>query len=162
MPEPLANQHRPGQLNEPQQRRLIVTCKYIDGLLCEIEAALHSATSPSPFPRYVVDFTPAQAREIETRIRHLRDELLRVLAWQRLDPEPPDIPVTRSVLTDLSFIDNAIEELKPRYMRGCGPIPDDALDDLNQSIRGLQSIVREMAGFVRNEVKEASESNPSP
>lgn len=138
MPEPAANQRRTGQLNEPQQRRLIVTCKYIDGLLCEIEAALHSAKSPSPFPRCVVDFTPAQAHEIEAHIRRLRDELLRVLSWQHLEPEPPEIPVTRSVLTDLSFIDNAIEELKPRYMRGCGPIPEDALDDLNQSIRGLQ------------------------
>ncbi|HLY42536.1 MAG TPA: hypothetical protein VKR52_15075 [Terracidiphilus sp.] len=147
-------EHRSGQLNEPQRRRLMVTCKYIDGLLCEIESALESARSHSPFPRYVVDVTPAQARHIESEISRLRDELLRFLAWQELAPQPPDIPVTRSVLTDLSFIDNAVEELKPRYMRGCGPVPEDALEPLNQSIRGLQAMVRDLQGYIRHEVRE--------
>lgn len=149
---------RPGELNEPQQRRLMVTCKYIDGLLSEIEYALHSAASESPFPRYAVDVTPSQAQEIESHIRRLRAELLRVLAWQNLVPEPPDIPVTRSVLTDLSFVDNAIEELKPRYLRGCGPVPPDAVDELSQAIHGLQTLVRDMENYVRHEVKKNPES----
>lgn len=143
----------PGRLNEPQQRRLMVTCKYIDGLLDEIEAALESATGHSPFPRYVVDVTPTQARHIESEIARLRNELLRFLSWQDLAPQPADIPVTRSVLTDLSFVDNAVEELKPRYMRGCGPVPEDALEPLNQSIHGLQSMVRELQSYIRHEVR---------
>lgn len=145
-----------GQLNEPQQRRLRVTCRYIDDLLSEIEHALHSSASTSPFPRYVVDVTPPQAQEIEDRIGRLRDELLRVLAWQHLSPERPDIPVTRSILTDLSYIDNALEELKPRYLRGCGPVPLDAIDDLNASIHGLQAIVHEMTQYIRSQATEAS------
>jgi hypothetical protein len=148
----------PGQLNEPQQRRLAVTCKYIDNLLCEIEHALDSAASKSPFPRYVVDVTPAQAKEIESHIRRMRTELLRALAWQHLAPEMPDIPVTRSVLTDLSYIDNAIEELKPRYLRGCGAIAEDALDGLNETIRSLQNAVSEMAGYVRREARANAEA----
>ena len=103
----MARERRAGELNEPQQRRLSITCKYIDGLLCEIEHALHAAASESPFPRYVVDVTDAQALEIERHIRRLRSELLRVMDWQHLKPEPPEIPVTRSILTDLSFVDNA-------------------------------------------------------
>ncbi|MGA7858644.1 MAG: hypothetical protein WCA11_11985 [Terracidiphilus sp.] len=150
---------RPGELNEPQQRRLSVTCKYIDGLLCEIEQALDSAASKSPFPRYVVDVTPAQTHEIENHILRLRAELLRALAWQHLGPEPPEIPVTRSILTDLSYVDNAIEELKPRYLRGCGPIPPDAVDELNEAIRGLQALVGDMEKYVRHEVKRNQELN---
>lgn len=143
-----------GKLNEAQQRRLLVTCGYIDGLLCDIEHALHPETSKSPFPHYLLDVTSGQAREIENHITRLRTELLRVLAWQRLEPEPPEIPVTRSVLTDLSFIDNAVEELNPSYMRGCGVVPDDALDELNRAIHGLQTLVREMTTYVRHEVRE--------
>ncbi len=143
-----------GELNEPQQRRLMVTCRYIDSLFCEIEHTLHPETSHSPFPRYVVDVTPSQAAEIEDGIRHMRVELSRFLAWQHLEPEPAEIPVSRSVLTDLSFVDNAIEELKPSYLRGCGPVPADAVDELNKSIRGLQALVRDMAAYVRSEANE--------
>ncbi|MGA3373290.1 MAG: hypothetical protein ABSC48_16160 [Terracidiphilus sp.] len=143
---------RPGELNDPQQRRLYVTCKYIDGLLSEIEHALHFATSQSPFPRYYVDVTPAQALEIEGRIRRFRSELLQILAWQRLKPEPPEIPVTRSIMTDLSFIDNAIEELKPKYLRGCGAVPEDAVDDLNGAIHKLRSLTKEMESYLRQEL----------
>jgi len=160
MPEPggeSVRSRRPGELNEPQQRRLRVTCAYIDNLLSEIERALDSAASKSPFPRYVVDVTHDQAKEIEGHIRQLRAELLRVLAWQNLVPELPEIPVTRSILTDLSYVDNAIEELKPHYLRGCGPIPPDAVDDLNHAIRGLQELVRNMASYVRQEAKSRIE-----
>lgn len=143
----------PGELNEAQRRRLTVTCSYIDNLLREIEHALHPETSQSPFPHYVVDVTPDQARQIEGHAGRLRAELLNVLAWQHLAPEPPEIPVTRSVLTDLSFIDNAVEELKPSYMRGCGPVPADALDELNAAISGLQTLVREMTAYVRHEAQ---------
>jgi hypothetical protein len=158
MPESEDQNRFPGQLNEPQQRRFSVTCRYIDDLLTEIEHALHSASSKSPFPRYVVDLTPHQAREVEDRISQLRAELLRVLAWQRLAPEPPEIPVSRSILTDLSFIDNALEELKPRYLRGCGPIPPDALDDLNAVIRTLQADVHEMTHLVRAQAQQNDDS----
>ena len=144
----------PGQLNEPQRRRLSVTCQYIDSLLCDMEHALHSATSESPFPRYVVDVTPAQAREIVSHIRRLRSQLLRVLAWQRMKPEPPEIPVTRSITTDLAFVDIAIEELRPSYMRGCGAVPEDAVDALNGEIHELRSLVQGMESYLRHEMGE--------
>jgi len=161
MPEPEeehARLRRPGELNEPQRRRLNATCVYIDDLLGEIEQALHSAASESPFPRYVVDVTPSQSQEIQGRIRSLRAELLRVLEWQHMKPRPADIPVTRSVLTDLSFVDNAVEELKPRFLRGCGAVPADAVDGLNAAIHRLQVMVREMRSYVREEVAGNSES----
>lgn len=145
---------RPGELNEPQQRRLMVTCNYVDKLLGEIENALHSATSLSPFPRYVVDVTPAQAREIEGHIVRLRSQLLRMLAWQHLTPEPPKIPVSRSIATDLAFIEIAIEELKPRHLRGCGAVPEDAVAELDQEIHQLLSLVGSMESYLRKELSE--------
>ena len=131
----------PGELNHSQQRRLRVTCEYIDKMLCDMENALHSAESQSPFPRHVADLTPAQARVIEDHIRRLRAQLLRVLAWQHMKPNPPDIPATRAMTTDLAFIDIAIEELKPRYMRGYGTVTKDATAELNEVISELHSLV---------------------
>jgi hypothetical protein len=154
MPELTSESTRhPGQLNEPQQRRLVITCKYIDNLLGEIEHALHSATSPSPFPRYIVDVTPEQARVLEDHIRLLRAQLLRTLDWQQLKPEPPDIPVTRSITTDLAFVEIAIEELKPRYLRGSGAVPADAVDELNKVIHELLAQVKSMESYLRKELE---------
>jgi hypothetical protein len=152
----------PGELNEAQKRRLSITCKYIDSLLCDIEKALHSATSESPFPRYVVDVTPEQAREIEDHISRLRSQLLRTLDWQRLKPEPPEIPVTRLITTDLAFVDIAIEELKPHHLRGCGAVPADAIDGLNRAIHELRSLVKSMESYVRNQTVENPESKARP
>jgi hypothetical protein len=148
----------PGKLNEAQQRRLSITCKYIDSLLCDIEHALHSAASQSPFPRYVVDVTPEQALEIESHIRRLRSQLLRTLNWQRLKPEPPEIPVTRLISTDLAFVDIAIEELKPHHLRACGAVPAGAVDELNGAIHELRSLVKSMENYVRNLAGENPES----
>jgi GTP-binding protein EngB required for normal cell division len=148
----------PGELNETQQRRLIITCQYIDKMLREIEQVLHSATSLSPFPRYVVDITPAQARVIEDHIRRLRSQLLRALDWQHMKPEPPEIPVTRSITVDLTFINIAIEELRPGYMRGCGAVPEDAVNELNGVVHELRSLAGSMERYLRQELGTNLES----
>src|SRR6202167_4163909 len=151
----------PGELNETRQRRLIITCQYIDKMLSEIEQVLHSAASLSPFPRYVVDIAPAQARVIEDHIRRLRSQLLRALDWQHMKPEPPEIPVTRSIKTGLAFIDIAIEELRPSYMRGCGAVPEDAVDELNGVVHELRTLAGGMERYLRQELGTNLESRLS-
>ena len=139
------------ELNSNQQRRLYITCSYIDKLLGEIEEVLHETASPSPFARHVIDITPAQARVLEDHIRRLREQLLRTLAWQQMKPEPPVIPATRAVLTHLDFIDIAVEELKPSYMRGSGAVPTDAVDELTGVVHELRSTVQSMQRYIRQE-----------
>jgi hypothetical protein len=80
------------------------------------------------------------------------------MAWQHLKPEPPAIPVTQSIRTDLSYIDNAIEELRPIYLRGCGAVPTDAVDELNGAIHDLRTLVKEMESYLRHEFSAAPES----
>ena len=147
-----------GALNRAQQRRLSVTCKYIDNLLCEIEHAINTAASRSPFPRYVVDVTPAQILLVEDHIALLRAQLLRTLDWQHLKPEQTGITVMRSALTDLAFVDIAIEELKPRYLRGCGAVPEDAVEELNGVIQKLRSLTGSMERCIRQEMSKNLES----
>jgi hypothetical protein len=142
----------PGELNPVQRRRLGATCKHIDGLLGDIEHALHSSESESPFPHYVVDIAPAQACVIEEHIRCLRAQLLRSLACQHMKPEPPDIRVSRAVLTDLGFVDIAIEELRPHHLRGCGAVAEDAIEGLNEIVDELRNLLHSIRHSIRDEL----------
>ena len=126
--------------------------KDIHKLLSNIEQVLHSTTSLSPFPHYVVDVTPAQARVIEDHIRRLRSQLLRALDWQHMKPEPPQIPATRAIKVYFTFIDIAIEVLRPSDMRGSGVVPEDAVDELNGVVHELRSLVQGMERYLREEL----------
>ena len=154
----MKSMQEPGELNNSQQRRLRVTCEYIDKMLNDMENVLHSTASQSPFPRYVVDLNPAQVRVIEDHIRRLRAQLLRALAWQHMKPNPPDIPATRAVTIGLTFIDIAIEELKPGYMYGYGAVPEDAVTELNGVVYELRSLVEGMERYVRQGIGTDLES----
>ena len=150
-PDP-AKRRQSGQLNDPQQRHLRVSCQYVDRLLSDIESVLHATASKSPFPRYVVDVTPAQSRVIEDHILRMRSQLVRTLAWQHMEPQPPEIPATRAVMTDLSFVEIAIEEMRPNYMLGYGVVPEDAVSELNGVIDELHSLVEGMQRYMRGEL----------
>jgi GTPase Era involved in 16S rRNA processing len=147
-----------GELNEAQRRRLAVTCSYIDKLLREVEQILHETASKSPFPRHIVDVTPAQTRVLEDHIRRIREQLLRALAWQNIAPEPPEIPATRAALTHLAFVDIAIEELKPGYMRGSGAVPNVVAEELNGVVHELRSVAQSMESYLRQELGTNLES----
>jgi len=75
-----------------------------------------------------------------------------------MKPEPPEIPVTRSITTDLAFVDIAIEELRPSYMRGCGAVPEDAVDELNGVVHELRSLAGSMERYLRQELGTNLES----
>jgi hypothetical protein len=79
-----------------------------------------------------------------------------------MKPEPPEIEVTRLITTDLAFVDIAIEELKPKHLRGCGAVPEDAVDELNRMIHELRSMVKSMERSVRQEMGEDPESKARP
>jgi GTP-binding protein EngB required for normal cell division len=141
-----------GELNGPQRLRLRVSCQYIDKLLTEVESILHDASSRSPFGKYIVDVNPDQTRVLEDYIQRIRGQLLRSLAWQGMKPEEPRIPATRAVLTNLSFIDIAVEELRPRYMRGAGPVGGDVARELNGVVHELRSLLEGTNRYLRQEM----------
>jgi len=142
----------PGELSDIQKRRLIVTCGYIDRLLGDVEEILDEHSSASLFPHHVRDLTASQTVVLEEHIRHIREQLVQTLAWQHMKPEPPEIPASRAILTHLAFIDIAIEELKPGYMRGSGQVPEDALEGLDGTIRDLRAVVSGMERYIRHEL----------
>ncbi len=135
-------------LNGAQRQRLLITCKHIDRLLGDVEAALNAAASKTVFPSYVNDLTPAQRKTIEDYIARVRGQLLQVLAGESLTPEPPRISAAHSIHVNLTFVDIAIAELAPHYMRGYGPVSEEGAADLNGIVAELQSAIKELTRYV--------------
>jgi hypothetical protein len=135
-------------LNPSQRQRLLITCKHIDRLLGDIEATLNAAASKSAFPSYVGDITPMQRKTIEDYIARLRAQLLQVLAGHSLAPEEPHISARHSIDVGLTFIEIAIAELDPHYMRGYGPVSKEGANDLRSVIAELQSAVKELHRYI--------------
>ena len=135
-------------LNPSQRQRLLVTCKHIDKLLGDIEATLNAAASKGVFPDYIGDIIPQQRKTIEDYVARLRWQLLQVLARQSLGPEEPRISAAHAIHVDLTFIEIAIAELAPYYMRGYGPVSEQGATDLQGVIAELQSTVKELHGYL--------------
>ena len=135
-------------LNPSQRQRLLVTCKHIDKLLGEIEETLNATASKSLFPRYVNDITGQQRKAIEDHIKGFRAKILSVMEGQSLALEEPTISAAHSIHVGLTFMDIAIAELAPGYMRGYGPVSEEAAADLREVIAELQSGVRDLCLYV--------------
>ncbi|MGA8234754.1 MAG: dynamin family protein [Candidatus Acidiferrales bacterium] len=118
-------------LNPYQANRLRITCQYIDKLLGEIEDILNATTSKAAFPRYTADIVAARRRTIEDYIARVRAQLVRILDGQGIARENASIPASRVVHVMLGAIDIAAEELKPKYMRGYGEVPETVATELN-------------------------------
>jgi GTP-binding protein EngB required for normal cell division len=139
-------------LNQAQRLRLRVTCQYIDRLLSDVENIMHAANTRSPFGKYVIDISPGQTRVVEEFIQKLRAQLLRSLAWQGMKVEEPTISATSAVLTNLGFIDIAVEELGPRYMKGSGAIDTAIAEELRGVVYELRSLLENLTGYLRQEM----------
>ncbi|MGA8341723.1 MAG: dynamin family protein, partial [Candidatus Sulfotelmatobacter sp.] len=106
------------------------------------------SASKLAFPQYAPDLTSAQRRVIEDYIGRIRAQLVRVLDGQNIERPRADIPVTRSLHSTLTFVDIAVEELKPEYMRGYGEVPPAAAVELNGIAGELQGLVRQLDHYL--------------
>lgn len=141
-------------LNESQQRRLRITCEYIDKLLSDVESILHVSGSRAAFPKYIPNVPPAQRRTIEDYIARIRARLVQTLQGQHIQREPASIPATRAIHANLTFVDIAVEELRPRYMRGYGALPSEVETELNGIVGELETLVAKLDHFVTDSAGE--------
>ncbi len=144
----------PNSLNSNHERRLSVTCRHIDKLLAEMETTLNVSASKLAFPQYAPDLTPAQRRVIEDYISRIRGQLIRVLDGQGMERPPADIPVSRALHVNLTFVDIAAEELKPECMSGYGQVPQAAAVELNGIAGELQGLVRQLDQYLMRGSRE--------
>jgi GTP-binding protein EngB required for normal cell division len=141
-------------LNPSQQHRLVVTCQYIDRLLTDLEEAFTEAQSGSPFGRYTNDLAPAEQRLVRDYIARLRTQLLRILDGQDLPAAPRRTALRWAILTHLAYIDVAVEELGPRYMRGYGAVPPEAASVLDGIVEELHATIGQLTRSLSSDPRE--------
>jgi hypothetical protein len=142
------------RLNEYQARRFRVTFAYIDRLLCEIEGILNASESQAAFPRYAGNVTPQQREKIQDYVARLRSKLVHVLERQGIPREGASIQGLHAIHVALGSIDIAVEELKPRYMRGYGEVPEAVGAELSEIVENLRGVVAEFDRYVRESNRE--------
>ncbi len=131
-------------LNPFQANRLVVTCHYIDRLLVDAEGILDPRTCNAAFPRYAQDTSPAESAEMQKRIAEMRAQMIAVLRELEIPSEPPSIPASRAVHALLDAIDIAVQELRPRYMRGYGAVGSKAAAHLDAIVGKFSNLIMEM------------------
>lgn len=141
-------------LNEHQARRLLVTCQHIDKLLSDIEYTLGESESKMAFPRHISDIAPAQRRTIEDYISRIRAQMIRVLDGQGIPRGAPSIPTSWSIHVTLIAIDIAIDELRPKGMRGHGEVPQDVAIELNGIVGELHSIIARLDRYITEDAAQ--------
>jgi hypothetical protein len=145
------------QFNEPQKRRLLSSASYIDKLLIDIEEILSASTSGG-FPKYKNPLAPVQVRVVRDYVKHLRQQIVRVLADLDVPLPEPRFDSTFSIRVILQFIEVALEEIAPQRLVGYGSVPESLVQALAGGIQEMKGIVRQMGSYVSQTI-EADLSN---
>jgi GTP-binding protein EngB required for normal cell division len=135
-------------LNANHRRHLLTSAQYVDSLLSEIEAILTSAQSKSPFPKYRLDVTPAQAKLVQDYLARIRAQMVQVLKSQGISPPEPLMGARHSIRVTLEFADIAFDECRPDAMRGYGEIPLSLVPELNGLVDEMRSVVRKLNNYL--------------
>jgi hypothetical protein len=152
--------NEPIKLNENHQRRVLVSCQYVDRLLADIESVLAADSSLSPFPKYIPDLTAGEKQLAAERVAKLRAQLVALLEARSVALPAPTISSRHSILTSLGYIDIAVEELKPRYLGGYGAVPQALVPELNRSAEEVQATAKEAILALKDATKGAEKDVP--
>jgi hypothetical protein len=149
------------RLNENHQRHLRVTCEYMDKLLEEAESILRADASGSPFPRYITQISPENRRVIEEYIADMRAQFVRILGGLGISRDVVAIQDAHAIYVLLNSIEIAIDDLRPRNMRGFGEVPPELAQELDGIADGLQALAVKFTRFVQ-QCEEPEKSHGGP
>ncbi|HTW31566.1 MAG TPA: dynamin family protein, partial [Candidatus Sulfotelmatobacter sp.] len=143
-----ANREHSSGLNEAQVRHLLSSLRYADKLLSEIDDVLTSASSPSPFGKYVIDFTPAQARMIRDYSARFRTQMKRILEGLRVEIPAADIAAVHAIRVHLMFIRIALQECSPEHLSGYGAVQERLAPELDGFSEELQGLLTQLESYL--------------
>ena len=138
------------ELNENHKRTLLAGFRYVDNLLSDIERIMAMSMDPqSPFEQYVADIRPAQQKIIAAEIAHIRAVMCRILESKGIEINHPGISAANAVRTVIHFADIAMEEKRPKYMRGYGELTEKAVRELNEVATQMQKLLKQILKALR-------------
>ena len=127
---------------------LVTSAEYVDRLLSEIESVLAAGATKSPFQKYNLDFSQAQSKVIQDYCARIRAQMVRLLEANAIQPERPQYGAIHTIRTNLTFVQIALEEMTPRYLRGYGEVPESLIPRLNGTVAELQGLVDKLDAYL--------------
>jgi hypothetical protein len=138
------------ELNENHKRTLLAGFRYADDLLSDIERIMATSMDPqSPFEQYVADIRPAQQKIIAAEIAHIRIVMCRILESKGINVKHPGVSALSAIRTAIHFADIAVEEKRPKYMRGYGELTEEAVRELNEVASQMQKLLKQILKALR-------------
>jgi GTP-binding protein EngB required for normal cell division len=141
-------------LNPLHKQHLLTTFQYVDKLLSDIESVLTSSDSIAPFPTNIDDVQPVQRKLISDYIARIRAQILRAMDSQSMEIPGPRFSALHVIRTTLTFIDIAIEEMRPKYLRGYGEVPPAAAAQMEGLVEELESLIERFQTSIRATERE--------
>lgn len=135
-------------LNENHERRLLASARYAAQLIRECDEVLAASESPQVLSPYAGGLTPPQRKIARDYLRRLEQQLLRFLEAVDLAPPPPSIDAAWALRTTMTFLDNTLEEMRGRHLRGFGKVSPEAEQVLEGVVSEMQGLVREFDAFL--------------
>jgi hypothetical protein len=128
-------------LNDNQRRYLLSTFRHVDDLLWQAEHILATAGEPSPLNKYQDDFTPKQRKEIHTFIARVREAMLSIMENHDIHDDYSPISGNHAVSALCLLASVAVEELRPKHLRGYGQLAGEAVEDIQRIVDDLQGLM---------------------
>lgn len=139
------SQRKTEMFSESQINHLVGAFRHIDHLLEIIEAAV-TGNSGGLFPGDVQDLDAQRKKDILGFVAELRARMAMKMKKYGLEIPTPKTTASHAVQSAMSFIDIALDDLRPNEMRGYGPVNERAAKELEELIHELQlltaSVVR--------------------
>jgi hypothetical protein len=151
-----------GPLNSPQRNHFLVTMRYADQLLVEIEQILRPGVSGSLFPRYTTDFGPEDVEKITAGIAEFRKEMETAMRSFAVTSAPGETGALHAVATNLDYIDMEMGNLGPQGTRAYGELLPTTADKLTSTVRELQTALHEVLSYVRRRQAEETRQRLGP
>jgi hypothetical protein len=107
-------------LTENHERGLLASVQYAAQLIRQCEEILAASDRPSPLNRYTGGLTPPQRKIVEDYLHRLHQQLLRFLDAAGISPPAARISAVHAIHNAMLFVENALEETRPGYLRGYG------------------------------------------
>lgn len=136
-------------LKYSQQNHLIVSFRHIDHLLTEVEQMLECANSKCLFPRFVPDLNGSERHNVLDFVQKFRKKMGDSLQHLATIIPEAQVACSHAIETNLDYVDVAITEIRPNYMRAYGDVSSQGARVLNAVADALEQDLRAMLEHMR-------------
>jgi hypothetical protein len=129
------------EFTESQRRDVLNTFRHVDDLLWRVERVLATASDKSPLQPYANDITSEQGKHYRALVAQVREAMERILKSNDIHDQHAPIRATHAVNTGFLLASVAVEELRPKHLRGYGKVSDNDAQAIEQLVDDLQGLL---------------------